>query len=420
MVSSVFCALSSKRIAAHLGAAVHRVVFAAPGIQIKPAQALVALAGRCPSVALTVALDFDEYTIRMGYGSLEAVRAIRDAGIATTHLPGFRSGILIVDFRGWIFTPVPHYLEQEPQSDETPNAIELSTDQVDAFALRFCPSTRDRAMIAESNSEKALAIARLPQELGINEVSESHFKEIEKAIQTAPPVKFDVVRQVRVFEPYLQYVELKLSGAAIQKHKVGIPPAIQKLGSSRDLEGRLRATFDLIEKRSALSSKALEEDLNEIRKNFTPSLGKHHGRVMLKSAKSLLEARIAELRAKLEQHQETVRGTLQETLVESLAQVVEYYLPLARSSSPDALVGQSVSGEITDADIRRWLERRLANAFPKADELIQRMTLEVTFKDVTFETLSGPDFLELVKVAFPDVDWDRAYDEFRAAGETVV
>ena len=81
-------------------------------------------------------------------------------------------------------------------------------------------------MIAESNSEKALAIARLPQELGINEVSESHFKEIEKAIQTAPPVKFDVVRQVRVFEPYLQYVELKLSGAAIQKHKVGIPPAI--------------------------------------------------------------------------------------------------------------------------------------------------------------------------------------------------
>jgi hypothetical protein len=46
------------------------------------------------------------------------------------------------------------------------------------------------------------------------------------------------------------------------------------------------------------------------------------------------------------------------------------------------------------------------------------MTLEVTFKDVTFETLNRPDFLESVKEAFPSVDWDKAYNEFRAAGES--
>jgi hypothetical protein len=45
------------------------------------------------------------------------------------------------------------------------------------------------------------------------------------------------------------------------------------------------------------------------------------------------------------------------------------------------------------------------------------MNLEVRFKDVTFETLDGDDFLEAVKKAFPGKDWDKTYSEFRAAGE---
>jgi hypothetical protein len=46
------------------------------------------------------------------------------------------------------------------------------------------------------------------------------------------------------------------------------------------------------------------------------------------------------------------------------------------------------------------------------------MILEVRFKDVTYETLNHPDFFEAVKAAYPDVDWDKAYSEFKAAGET--
>jgi hypothetical protein len=39
------------------------------------------------------------------------------------------------------------------------------------------------------------------------------------------------------------------------------------------------------------------------------------------------------------------------------------------------------------------------------------------YKDVTFETLNKPDFLSLIQKAFPAVNWDKAYEEFRAAGE---
>ena len=45
------------------------------------------------------------------------------------------------------------------------------------------------------------------------------------------------------------------------------------------------------------------------------------------------------------------------------------------------------------------------------------MELDQTYKDVTFETLNRDNFLPLVKEAFPNVDWEKAYAEFRAAGE---
>ena len=47
------------------------------------------------------------------------------------------------------------------------------------------------------------------------------------------------------------------------------------------------------------------------------------------------------------------------------------------------------------------------------------MKLNERFKDVTFETLNEDDFLALVQLAFPAVNWDKAYAEFRAAGEVV-
>ena len=55
---------------------------------------------------------------------------------------------------------------------------------------------------------------------------------------------------------------------------------------------------------------------------------------------------------------------------------------------------------------------------PEASELIQGMKLDERYKDVTYETLNRGDFLVSVKAAFPRVDWDRAYSEFRAVAET--
>ncbi|MEI8309337.1 MAG: hypothetical protein WCH98_01135 [Verrucomicrobiota bacterium] len=294
--------------------------------------------------------------------------------------------------------------------------MELSCSQVMALAIRLSPVAHKEAYEQAATPEEAQEILAIPLELGITPVSAKQFVDVKTSIDAAPPVKFDVVRQVRVFEPYLQYVELSLSGAAVQRKRVQIPKSLLTLGASKDLEGKLKTTFDLIEKHSTLSSKTLEDELNEIRKHFTPSLGKDHGRVVLKAAKTKLLERLVNLRTKLEAHQKKVKAELQAKLDQSKKQVVEYYLPLAKANPPDALVGSLF--KVKNDDIRAWIEEELSAVFPEASDLIERMILEERYKDVTFETLNRPDFLDSVKAAFPRINWDNAYNEFKAAGES--
>jgi hypothetical protein len=417
-MKKLFCALNAKTMACEIKQAHHRICYASPGIQIVVAEAIAEAVKRLPATGIAVSLDFDERVMRMGYGDIEAVQILRKAGVQVRNSPGLRAAVLIVDDRGFIFSPTALYLETEPQSEETPNAIRLHPDQIEEVLLRLSPAFNVEAQTKAQTQEEQERLAGIPLEVGIQTINDQRFAEVQEALKQAPPVKFDIARQVRVFEPYLQYVELSLSGASIQRHRVAIPKSIQKLGSDKDLQGRLRTTFDLIEKGSKLSSKELEDELNDIRKNFTPSLGKDHGRVVLKSAKAHLLGRLSGFRSKLEAHQKEVAKKLQSLIDQSRQQVVEYYLPLAQKTPPDALLGQLLRAKPTRDDVRKWLEDELGSAFPQAEKLVGQMSLEERYKDITYETLNRPDFLKSVKAVFPRIEWDKAYEEFKAAGES--
>ena len=415
MTDALFCSLDSIAIASAIRSAQQSVCYAAPGIQAEPAKSMAEVAARIGPELITVCLDFDERVMRMGFGDLAAVKVLRDAGIAVSSVPGLRTGLVIVDHQGYIFTPTALYLEAEDRPAEAPNAMRLSKEQASEALARLSPAAKAIAIAMAKTDEERDRIRDQAVEVPSAPVVDPAIQEVERRLTEAPPARFDVARQVRVFNAYLQYVELSLTGAAIQRHRLAIPPSIQKLGGSKDIEGRLRTTFDLIEKGGKLSSKALEDRLNQIRKNFTPSLGKDHGRVVLKAAKPHFDERLAAFRTDLEKHQETVKKELQGQLNDSRKQIVDYFVPRVIESPPDAMRGQFL--KFGDAEARAWLDGELDRVFPKAEALIQKMQLDVRYKDVTFETLNRDDFLDAIKKAFPHVDWEKAYSEFRAAGE---
>lgn len=413
----LFLRLDSSSIADRIRSARQTICYAGPGIHLPPAQAIAEVAKRHDPPVITVCLDFCENALRLGFGNLDAVRALTDSGIVVNSAPGLRAALLIVDGNGFMFTPNALYLEADTSTDSAPNAMRLGRDQVSEVLARFSPAAKAIAKAMAATPAERDRIESLPIEVDTEPVTQAVIETVADRLDEAPPVAFDVARQVRVYYAYLQYVELKLIGAAIHRHRLAMPPALLELGQGDDLEGRWRTTVDLIQRDSDLSSKKLEDELRRIRDDFTRSLGKDHGRVLLKSQKERFARRIESLKTKLESHQAKVSEKLQETLGTSRKQIVEHYVPLVIRDPPDALLGQISRPAPTEDDARRWIDYELSLVFPDAESLISKMELIVRYKDVTIETLRAPDFAKAIQAAFPGVDWDRAHREFVAASE---
>ncbi len=184
--------------------------------------------------AVRVVLDCDEEVFRLGYGDVECVRELQEAGVDVRQCAGLRVGLLVVDDRAWTFTPTALYVQPEVQNKETPNAMELPP----AAAQPLVDAVWAEAPRSASTLEHTAAETEIGQvPLGSDELARA-----EDALEVAPPLPFDVARQVRVFQPYIQYVEIKLNGCAIQRHRITIPKKIAGMDGASGLEDRLRTT----------------------------------------------------------------------------------------------------------------------------------------------------------------------------------
>jgi hypothetical protein len=144
-------------------------------------------------------------------------------------------------------------------------------------------------------------------------------------------------------------------------------------------------------------------------------LGKKHGRVMLKSNKDVFNQQIELLKSRLAEHAKEVESKLQSNIDESIAKIAKHYLPIVKAKPPLDLQGKLGMFINDDQQVLDWVIRQLTGAFPRAEKMISNMEVSVIYKDVTFENLNDSGFIAALKNAFPDINWDKAYQESIAA-----
>lgn len=417
-MTALFTAMSDEKMAGLIAEARHRVIVAVPAVRDRAAKALCDAVPRLGAEFVGIVLDCDEEVFRLGYGSIEAIHLLRQAGCRIRQSSGLRIGALVCDNFAWVFSPTALYVQPETQSDETPNAIALKAADVERIVAGILPIRKRSVTESDSSIEVPPGILqeieRAPVEIGIIELEERLLKDTHASLELAPPLAFDVARQVRVFEAYIQYVEISLRGCAIQRHRLELPKSIQGIEGT-DLDSRLHTNFELIEKSSKVSSSTLEKQLNKVRDDFTRPLGKPWGRVILRGARSKFDERMDQFRMKLEEHQATVKKELGDALKLSKQQLLDYYLPFIIKNPPDVLLGQISTQSLSEDQARQWLENQLSTVFPTPESLISEMKLDVQYRDVTFETLNEEGFAEKLKEAYPHVDWEKPFSEFDAA-----
>lgn len=401
----VFVALTQVGMAEACSKAELRILLACPGISVLVADAIVKAKSQVKMIR--VVLDCNDDALRLGYGQIEAVRTLIDAGIEIGQSPGLRTAVLIVDDQGWSFSPTPLSVERERQSNETPNAINLNQVQQESISMAL-------GLTSVQGGQQRL-FDREAAELGSSKLSESEVKYVEKSLAEVPPLPFDLQRQVRVFQPYIQYVELSLEGASLRRQSVALPQSLAPLAKNAQVQKRLRTTYSLISDKSKIDDKPLHDELNLIRKDFTHSIKSLSGNVMLRGKQKALETRIEALEKKVQKYKENLKTKLEKELASSLSQLKRELLPLVIRKPPAELANQCLGDKPSKDEADRWLQYELERTFPKIESILREIELKKTFKDITYSSLNHPTLRTELKRAFPAVPWDKPFEEYEAA-----
>jgi hypothetical protein len=410
-----FTQISSQSLEEMIERAKGSVILAAPGIQLNVATALVKTAQRLGKEMVIVCLDVSEHAIRLGYGVIQSVELLKAHHLLVQHVEHLRFALIVVDGKGYSFTPNALYLESDAASSLGFNAIKLTPDQVREATVRLSPAAKAVAIAQCDSEETKRKLQSIATVIEQKPVEDSSVTKIGQALKEAPPQAFNVSRQVRVYNAYLQYVEVSMTGAAIQRQKITMPKSLLSLGTDNtELEGRFKTSFDLLAKDNELSSRLLEKELKEIRDKFTASLGKDRGRVLLKRNKPLFMEKISSLEEKLKVHSKSIEKNLENSIDDSKAAIAAIYVPILKAN-PSEDIQIELGNPLTDDAVTTWVLEELNTVFPKATHLIKKMEIRYDFKDITYETLNKKDFLDNVKREFKYEDWDKAYQESIAA-----
>lgn len=390
----LFQTLRQSEIARRVQSARSIVIYAAPGVSAPVAEALVRTAARLPGGVIAI-LDVSAHAARMGYGRFEKVEELMRGGVDVRQEQGLRQALLIVDDHGWAFTLPAELIETDaPEQQTAPNAVELTTAQV-LFLRGELPQPR------RPNSQ-ALSLdppePSLPATLGAERVAPQVLKRVKLELEVAPPQPFDLARQVQVYTALVRFVELEMKGWKLEGRRVELPVSRLPILATRDrdLKQRVRSSLHLLDKIQDGQLKKLRREIEEIRKHFCRPVG-GLGSLVLVSAQSVLEERVAAVQEKLA----AAKAAITAEIETALKQVMDGLIPeLARAvlnDPPDAFRGQY--GQSPDG-AAEYVRAELTRVFPTADEIVGGMSLRLTFKDVTYGMLKDQKFKDKVLLSF--------------------
>jgi hypothetical protein len=213
------------------------------------------------------------------------------------------------------------------------------------------------------------------------------------------------------FNAQIQFVEFELTGVLIERMSVPIPPDLLGLAKDERTRKLLRSTFKLVPDDCEVSGESVAAAKKKIADVYLIPL-KGFGSVCLRTNKDRFLVEVEQLRSQIQEFQKRVTESLQREMDANRDRLAQALLPAVLANPPSRwtkFLGPSPS-EVT---IRKSLDRDLAQSFRSAKDLIKDMKVKVVFKDVTYESLSDPKFIEVARKESPDLK--ALHEEYLAA-----
>lgn len=400
MTNRTFTSLSNERIAELIMAARKRVIYAAPNLTDRVAAQIV----YCEAfgIAVRVVIDAHAEALRLGFGEYDGIESLSKANVEIRNAPGLRIGVLIVDEKAWVFSPTPEIIFDQPDK-ETYNGVEVS----EAFAQQILVSIAPEMSVKDEDPLESVVLPdSVAPEIGAEIVTQQDVLSIEQDLIQAPPQKFDATRQIRTYQSYLQFVDIHLDKCSLNSHRIPVPPDLLELVSDAEVRERLTASYRLVDRDSDIvrDFNGITYAVNELRAEFTRSVGKNHGRILLRSRKEEFDKRVEAIKSTIELAKSEILESLTTEIEENCDRLAKVLAPDIIKNPPRSMRYALLSEAPEQDSVCQFLVRRLRPSDTKIASLVSAMKLDVIFKDITYEMLNDKDFITKVHDLYPDIE----------------
>ena len=426
--AGTFTVVNDKTLCEAIDATEQSLVYVAPGVTKPVVDAIGASLRSKPHLQVTAIIDLDPEVYRLGFGTEEGLRALQDlAGqqhFALRQQQGLRVGLLVTDQRTLVYSPTPLLIEAGSTSEEKPNAIVISRDaEPTAALLHACgaPSTGDAGTPPPQQAE----VGRSPATPTAVEASLASLKEV-------PPKKFSVARIERVYESKIQFVELELTGYRLSAKRVNIPNDLL-VGEEKAFKERLKNSFLLLQGEQTIkvhipvfdaqtaetkpaenggqapteewSEATLEEQRKALYDEFLINVPRF-GHVIMRRNRPDFDKRLKLLEAQIKAFNTAIQKELAGKLTDAVKALAQTLLPRIRDRLPQRYKRVLPVSAAPDDLLLSILEQDLATSFGSSAEVF-KPELRWVFKDVTYESISDPQFREALSKALRDSGGER-------------
>jgi hypothetical protein len=377
-----------------VGTAQKDLVILAPAVTERVADAVADRWRALGPSAVQVIVDSDPEVYRLGFGDEKGLqileRVAREVGALLRKQSGTRIAIVVADGKTLIYTPPPRLIEAGPNTAGAANAIFLG---------------QPPPQVSTDLGQGAAA-----PKVGKAELTAADTEQIQTSLKENPPQKFDIARRMNIFNAYLEFVELELTGVHIDRKRIQIPKHLMGVADQKTRD-QISSHFRVVADGSALSGDTLRNDRELLARRFLRVIP-NYGTVVKRSEKGKFIEEIEKLRNAVSAFREKLQAELQKSIDRSRQELVRALLPGVQRNPPSEW--RFSDGRKPDKETcRMFIEEELAQAFGSAERLLSGMTVKLQFKGVTYEMLTDPEFLAAAAKA--GVGMEKLHEEFQAA-----
>ena len=383
-----------------IGSATERLIVLAPAVSMDVARAIEERWVALGAERVSIILDVDPEVYRLGYGDPRALSHLETVGSQVGGLlqrhGGIRIGVIVADENALVYSPAPALIEAGPRDARAPNAV----------FLNVLPRHLERALgFGES--------AHRDQTVGLDKATQHDIAELQEDLRSNPPQKFDVQRQLRVFNAAFQFVELRVLGTNVARRTVRLPTRLLGMTDEQTRDD-LRMGLRLVPLTHDLSGRDLDVKRRRIEKRHL-TIVPGYGYAIRRAAKEEFLRDLETLKQEVERFKTKVAADLDNVIGQRLDQLLKAFLPRLREDPPSSWLLPASNRPEREEALSTCLTEDLREALGNARDYVPEMRVQVVFKDVTYESLQDQKFMDAARAAFSESVMPQLYQEWKAA-----